>query len=76
MGAFYFTMPDDNVRLLPLVESPVLRRADIERRKRIPRCTGRGGKEGRQCMVGPTLKGKKHSTEEEVTEGIVVKHYN
>jgi isopenicillin N synthase-like dioxygenase len=79
LGAFYFTMPDDNVRLLPLVESPVLQRVGIERRcpdEDAPLCAT--WRKGRTTTYGRTdlKKGKEHNIEEEVIEGIVVKHYN
>jgi len=32
LGTFYFTLADDNVCLLPCVESPVLQQVGIERR--------------------------------------------
>ena len=32
LGAFYFGMADDTVRLVPLAESPVLQRVGVQRR--------------------------------------------
>ncbi|KAG0702541.1 hypothetical protein DFH29DRAFT_982301 [Suillus ampliporus] len=79
LGVFYFSMSDDNVRLLPYVESPVLQNVGIQRRcpdKDAPLCvTWRKGKSttyGRSDLK----KGMDHNVEEEVIEGIVVKHYN
>jgi len=79
LGAFYFTMPDDDVRLLPFVESPVLQRVGIERRcpdEDAPLCET--WRMGRTTTYGRTdlRKGKEQNVEEQVIEGIVVKHYN
>jgi isopenicillin N synthase-like dioxygenase len=80
LGIAYFTMPDGDVRLLPLVDSPVLQRVGIERQ-----CPDENAplaetwRKGRTLIYGKTdvlTKGKEHNVEEEVLEGIVVKHYN
>ncbi|OJA08616.1 hypothetical protein AZE42_04827 [Rhizopogon vesiculosus] len=72
-------MPDDDVRLLPFVESPVLQRVGIERQ-----CPDEDAplfeawRKGRTTSYGRTdlQKGNEHNVEEQVIEGIVVKHYN
>ncbi|KAG1730105.1 uncharacterized protein EDB91DRAFT_1239136 [Suillus paluster] len=79
LGVFYFSMPDDNVHLLPCVESPVLQQVGIQRRcpdEDAPLCVT--WRKGRTTTYGRTdlKKGMEHNVEEEVIEGIVVKHYN
>ncbi|KAG2364250.1 hypothetical protein BDR07DRAFT_1608275 [Suillus spraguei] len=79
LGAYYFVMPDDDVRLLPFAESPVLKRVGIERQcldEDTPLCETwrkeRLSRYGRSDLK----KGVERAVEEEVIEGIVVKHYN
>ncbi|KAJ6453599.1 Clavaminate synthase-like protein [Mycena sanguinolenta] len=79
LGLFYFVMPDDNVPLVPFAESPVLQRVGIERR-----CAdtdapmmeawrrGRTSAYG-QSQLKPSEEGK---VEEEVINGVLVRHYN
>ncbi|KAG0696877.1 hypothetical protein DFH29DRAFT_1024254 [Suillus ampliporus] len=79
LGVFYFLMPDDNIRLLPYVESPVLQSIGIQRRcldEDAPLCAT--WRKGRTTTYGKSdlKKGMNHNVEEEVIEGIVVKHYN
>ena len=79
LGTFYFTLADDNVRLLPCVESPVLQQAGIERRcpdQDAPLCET--WRKERTLSYGKSdlKKGMERNVEEEVVEGIVVKHYN
>jgi len=79
LGSVYFTMADDDVKLLPLAHSPVLRRVGIERR-----CPDGEAplsemwRKGRTTTYGRSelKKGAEKDVEEEVIEGIVVKHYN
>jgi len=79
LGTFYFSLADDNVRLAPCVESPVLQRIGIERQcpdEDAPLCeTWRKGRTASYGMVD-LKKGMEPDVEEEVVEGIVVKHYN
>ncbi|KAG2362912.1 hypothetical protein BDR07DRAFT_1450951 [Suillus spraguei] len=79
LGAYYFAMPDNDVRLLPYAESPVLKRVGIERQcldKDAPSCEtwrkARAAAYGRSDLK----KGVEYGVEEEVIQGIVVKHYN
>jgi len=79
LGSFYFAMADDDVILLPLAHSPVLQRVGIERRcpdEEAPSSevwrTGRTATYGRSELK----QGSEKDVEEEVVEGIVVKHYN
>lgn len=78
LGVFYFTMPNDDVRLLPLAQSPVLQRAGIERRcpdAEAP-LAGEWRKERTTSYGRVALTKGSKNTEEEVVGGIVVKHYN
>jgi len=79
LGAYYFAMPDNDVRLLPCAESPVLKRVGIERQcldEDAPSCET--WRKGRTTTYGRSelKKGVERGVEEEVIEGIVVKHYN
>ncbi|KAH7881900.1 hypothetical protein F5I97DRAFT_1914382 [Phlebopus sp. FC_14] len=79
LGAFYFAMPDGDVRLSPLSDSPVLQKVGIERRfldEDAPLCEV--WRKGRTTSYGRSdlKKGAEKNVEEEVIEGIVVKHYN
>ena len=78
LGVFYFVMADGDVKLVPFRESPVLQRAGIH-----PRCDDsiaptmlewrrdRANGYGRSELKPSKEKG----VEEEVVNGIVVKHY-
>ena len=78
VGAFYFAMTDDDVKLAPLKESPVLQRVGIVRRfedEDAP--TTEQWRRGRTSAYGQSeLKKKDENVEEEVINGVVVKHYN
>ena len=79
LGAFYFSMADDNVRLLPLTHSPVLQRIGIKRRCADEDAPLAGEwRKKRTISYGRVAlkKGSENNTEEEVIRGIVVKHYN
>ncbi|EGN97173.1 hypothetical protein SERLA73DRAFT_161351 [Serpula lacrymans var. lacrymans S7.3] len=79
LGVFYFSMPDDDVRLIPLVESPVLQRVGVERR-----CADEDApfyeqwRKDRTTSYGRTelRKGTEKGVEEQIVRGIVVKNYN
>ncbi|OBZ77057.1 hypothetical protein A0H81_02988 [Grifola frondosa] len=78
VGAFYFAMPDDDVKLIPAAESPVLQKHGI-----IRRCadadapTTEQWRRGRTRAYGTSeLQKKNDRVEEEVINGVVVKHYN
>ncbi|KAI9568580.1 hypothetical protein HD554DRAFT_2322242 [Boletus coccyginus] len=79
LGAFSFSMADDNVRLLPLAHSTVLQRAGIKRRcadEDAP-LAGEWRKKRTISYGRAALKrGSEKNTEEEVVGSIVVKHYN
>ncbi|TFK89218.1 Clavaminate synthase-like protein [Polyporus arcularius HHB13444] len=79
VGAFYFAMTDDDVKLVPLKESPVLQREGITRRfadEDAP--TTEQWRKARTSAYGQSeLKKKDDIVEEEVIlNGVVVKHYN
>ena len=79
LGLFYFAMTDDAVKLAPLAHSPVLQRVGIERRcadEDAPTMevwrrarTGAYGKSELKAKEGGAV-------EEEVINGVLVKHYN
>ncbi|EIW79584.1 Clavaminate synthase-like protein [Coniophora puteana RWD-64-598 SS2] len=79
LGMIYFCYANDDVRLVPLVESPVLQRAMLQ-----PKCdpavapTMKEWRLSRILSYGATelRQGKEKATEEEDVHGIVVKHYN
>ncbi|KAG1740420.1 uncharacterized protein EDB91DRAFT_1328993 [Suillus paluster] len=65
LGLIYFSMPNDNIKLVPMVESPVLKRVGIQRR-----CDD---------SEAPTMeqwRKARSAVEEEIINGVVVKHYN
>jgi len=79
LGVFYFVMPDDHTKLIPIRESPLLQRVGIN-----PRCedsvapTMEQWRKGRTSAYGQSeLKlGQDKGVEEEVINGVVVKHWN
>ncbi|EGN97166.1 hypothetical protein SERLA73DRAFT_123949 [Serpula lacrymans var. lacrymans S7.3] len=79
LGVFYFSLPNDDVRLLPCTDSPVLQRIGIERKcadEDAP-LAGNWMKERSVAYGRKELKkGKEEGVEEELINGIVVKHYN
>ncbi|EMD36734.1 hypothetical protein CERSUDRAFT_50949 [Gelatoporia subvermispora B] len=78
VGAFYFAMTDDNVKLIPHAESPVFRTHPIKRRcDDADAPTMEQWRRGRTSAYGQTdLKKTDNGVEEEVINGVVVKHYN
>ncbi|KAJ7766299.1 Clavaminate synthase-like protein [Mycena maculata] len=78
LGLFYFCMTDDAVKLAPLSESPVLQRARIIRRvEEVDAPTMEAWRKGRTSAYGQSaLKATSEGMEEEVINGVVVKHYN
>ncbi|KAJ6453604.1 hypothetical protein C8R45DRAFT_633449 [Mycena sanguinolenta] len=79
LGLFYFAMTDDNVPLVPFAESPVLQHVGIERRcADADAPTMEAWRRGRtsaygQSQLKPSEEGK---VEEEVINGVLVRHYN
>ncbi|KDQ51706.1 hypothetical protein JAAARDRAFT_40951 [Jaapia argillacea MUCL 33604] len=80
LGAFYFAMPDDNVKLSPYEnESTVLKRVGVTKRVEDPGKvpTMEQWRKGRTSAYGKTTLVKSgEGVEEEVINGVVVKHYN
>ncbi|ESK90363.1 Clavaminate synthase-like protein [Moniliophthora roreri MCA 2997] len=87
LGVFYFSLADDDIKLTPasadgLLDSPVLKRVGIKGRfedKDVP--TMEMWRKSRTSAYGRTdlktsQKAGEESIEEEVINGIVVKHYN
>ncbi|KAF8490579.1 Clavaminate synthase-like protein [Gautieria morchelliformis] len=80
LGAFYFAFADDNVRLSPVMDSPVLQRVGVSERFKgdafMPPTSGEYRK-ARVAAYGQSelKKGKQDGTEEEVVAGVLVKHY-
>jgi len=78
VGVIYFAKPNDDVKLLPLADSPVLQKCGVERL-----CddaiapTMEEWRKSRARAYGVTkLEMKENGIEEEVIKGVVVKHYN
>jgi len=79
LGVFYFCQPDDDLRLVPFDDSPVLKRVGINRLcedEVAP--TMQQWRKSRSLSYGTIeLKmGKEKGVEEEIIGGVVVKHYN
>lgn len=79
LGVFYFVMPDDDTKLVPFVDSPVLKRVGITRRfedEAAP--TMEAWRKARTSAYGHSeLKpSSEKGVEEEVIGGVVVRHYN
>ncbi|KAK7461067.1 hypothetical protein VKT23_008996 [Stygiomarasmius scandens] len=83
LGVCYFAMTDDNVQLAPLLESPVLQRVGIKKHGRFGldsvAPTMEAWRKARTSAYGRTeLKASDEDkgVEEQVINGVVVKHYN
>ncbi|KAH9835001.1 uncharacterized protein C8Q71DRAFT_136350 [Rhodofomes roseus] len=78
LGAFYFVMPNDDTKLIPFAESPVLQRVGIQRRcEDADAPTMEAWRRGRTSAYGQTdLQKKEKGVEEEIINGVVVKHWN
>jgi len=80
LGLFYFCMTDDDVKLAPLRDSPVLRRLGKRFNNRVAvdvPPTMEAYRKGRTAAYGQSeLKSMRDGVEEEVISGVVVKHYN
>ncbi|KAG1740411.1 uncharacterized protein EDB91DRAFT_1237272 [Suillus paluster] len=79
LGVFYFSMPNDDVKLVPMVESPVLKRVGIQRRcDDSEALTMEQWRKARSRAYDHSkLKGgNEKGIEEEIIDGVVVKHYN
>ncbi|KAF9451060.1 Clavaminate synthase-like protein [Macrolepiota fuliginosa MF-IS2] len=77
LGAFYFAMSDDNIRLAPLTQSPVLQRVGVKRRFEDDKTpTMEQWRKGRTTAYGQSELTKNGEVEEEMINGVLVKHYN
>ena len=79
VGVFYFAVPDDDVLLVPVENSPVLAKHGIQRRiddEKAP--TVEVWRKGRVASYGKIKlqKGPEEYSEVETVAGITVKHYN
>lgn len=78
LGVFYFSIPDDPVLLSPIEGSPVLEKFGVRRYfddDKVP--TSESWRKGRTLTYGTNeLKKGQDGVEEEVVNGVVVKHYN
>ncbi|RPD60545.1 Clavaminate synthase-like protein [Lentinus tigrinus ALCF2SS1-7] len=78
LGMFYFAIPSDDVKLVPLAESPVLQRVGITRK-----CADEDAPTAREWRMARTrayglseLQRRDDVVEEQVLNGVVLKHYN
>ncbi|KAG6899830.1 hypothetical protein C0993_006424 [Termitomyces sp. T159_Od127] len=79
LGAFYFALFNDDVKLVPLQESPVLQRVGIIRRTPDDRAPFMGPyRKGRIAAYGQSVlkPAKEKGVEEEEVAGVVIRHYN
>jgi len=78
LGIFYFALPDDDTKLVPFAESPVLQRVGIQRRwADADAPTAREWDGDRTRAYGQSeLKVREKGVEEEIINGVVVKHWN
>ncbi|KAF8515787.1 Clavaminate synthase-like protein [Hysterangium stoloniferum] len=80
LGLFYFALPDDDVKLDPIMESPVLQREGIHDRFRlhnVETVAVEDWRKARTAAYGQSnlTTGAQAGTEEEVLNGVTVKHY-
>lgn len=79
LGVFYFGMTDDDVRLVPFAESPVFKHVEIQRKvDDSDALTMSEWRKGRAMSYGlkETKQAVDDSLEEQMVNGIVMKHYN
>lgn len=78
VGVIYFAKADDDVRLVPFVDSPVLQKHGVKRLcDDTTAPTMEEWRMGRARAYGVSkLEMKNNGVEEEVINGVVVKHYN
>ncbi|KAG2347243.1 Clavaminate synthase-like protein [Suillus weaverae] len=79
LGAFYFAMPNDDIKLVPMVESPVLQRVGIQRRCEDSEAPMMEHWRKARTMAYDHSKlksGKEKGIEEEIIHGVIIKHYN
>ncbi|EPQ50556.1 Clavaminate synthase-like protein [Gloeophyllum trabeum ATCC 11539] len=77
LGLFFFGMPDDNVVLKPLNESPVLQRVGIRKRFEEDQApTTEAWRKVRTSNYGVSEVKKEGAVDVQILNGIVVAHYN
>ncbi|KAG6856576.1 hypothetical protein H0H87_002964 [Tephrocybe sp. NHM501043] len=79
LGVFLFALFNDDVKLVPLEQSPVLQRVGIVRRTEDNLAPTMGAyRKGRIAAYGQSFlkPGKEKGVEEEQVAGVVVRHYN
>lgn len=84
LGLFYFAMANDDIKLAPLMQSPVLQRVGVTRLaadegQKINAPTMQAWRIGRTAAYGVTelkMADKEKGIEEEIINDIVVRHYN
>ena len=78
LGVYYFAMPNDDIRLVPFVESPVLQKLGVRRRFEDDEAPSmEQWRKGRTAAYGKSaLVKREDGTEVEVIGGVEVKHYN
>lgn len=79
LGVFYFALPDDEVKLVPFEQSPVLKSVGIVRRFEDEAAPSvEEWRRGRTSAYGQSeLKpGESTGVEEEIINGVLVKHFN
>ena len=78
LGLFYFALPQDDVLLVPNVDSPVVQRVGVKTRfGDADAPTMLQWRKGRSSRYGQVVNEKRtDGYEQDVVNGIVVKHYN
>jgi isopenicillin N synthase-like dioxygenase len=79
LGVFYFAIPEDSTRLVPVTDSPVLERVGVQRRFEDGKApTAETWRKGRTAAYGKsTLEASaEKGVEQEIINGVLVKHYN
>ena len=79
VGVFYFAIPDDDVRLIPVQGSPVLDKYGIQRRIEDSKApTAEIMRKGRVSTYGKVEleRGPEAFSEVQYVAGIMVRHYN
>ena len=79
LGVFYFVRPGDNTKLIPIHESPLLQRVGINLHcEDSIMSTMEQWRKGRTSMYGliHLKQGQEKGVEEEVINGVIVKHWS
>ena len=78
LGAYYFALADDDVKLVPLSESPVLQRVGVVRKcdDAVAPTMGEWRRESFKTYGFKKTEKRDDGNEEHLVNGIVVKHYN